>query len=697
MNMISVNRKKMRSPMSETKNSLISKIDILEQDLKKVYEEKIELERFVQKQKKENDYLLKNIEIREKEILCLNESLKKYQSIQNNEKIFEKKMIDWYEILNDAFENNNSLKKENLKLLNRVNALMVLNDKLNTQVEDTKHHLSYTLGSAIVSTKLNFTDISKIPNKLIKSYKKYYDYKLIKKNIKTNFLEKKNELSSDFYKILPLRNVIREINLDINFFNNNNRISVYSNSSKPHSISHILCDVVVVSGNIEFKDILKVQDVSLQKGQNYSFQFSIKDSEKIDLLEFKKCSKDIKLIIKWSKKKGRALILELNQYNNKLKVDDQDIQQFIYKLPVKPATHLLWNASNIAEEYGYHAAIDYFKKYAKTRNKNTIHILKANMSHKDENVWLDEVNSYIRSYSIEGIQLNNEIKDRFFRIEVNGNLDKIYDPDLITVIMPTYNAELTIEKAVRSILNQTWYNLELIVVNDCSSDSTLKILNTINDDRLKVITNIENVGAYVSKNIGLIHANGKYITGHDSDDWAHPRRLENHINAIRANGDPRASITKMIRMDKNGYFSHIGKEGTFCTDGVLRIASITCMFEKKFLTEYLGAWDCVRMGADSEIIARAQTILGEEFKVFEQLGMICLDAEGSLTNDPVHGVSKMTGISDTRKNYRDSWLAWHQEVKKSSDLKLEFPATKRKFLVPEAIDVNFKDILRNLK
>src|SRR5690606_31945144 len=111
------------------------------------------------------------------------------------------------------------------------------------------------------------------------------------------------------------------------------RISVYSNSSKPHSISHILCDVVVVSGNIEFKDILKVQDVSLQKGQNYSFQFSIKDSEKIDLLEFKKCSKDIKLIIKWSKKKGRALILELNQYNNKLKVDDQDIQQFIYKLP----------------------------------------------------------------------------------------------------------------------------------------------------------------------------------------------------------------------------------------------------------------------------------------------------------------------------------------------------------------------------
>ncbi|WP_216069716.1 glycosyltransferase family 2 protein, partial [Acinetobacter soli] len=191
-------------------------------------------------------------------------------------------------------------------------------------------------------------------------------------------------------------------------------------------------------------------------------------------------------------------------------------------------------------------------------------------------------------------------------------------------------------------------------------------------------------------------ATGTYITGHDSDDWAHPSRLENHMTAIKENGFPKASITRMIRMDKTGFFSHIGKEGAFSVDGVMRIASITCMFESDFLKKNLGGWDSVRFGADSEIIARATKILGKNFKNFEQISMICLDAEGSLTNDPIHGVSKETGISPTRKEYRDAWMAWHETLD-TNNMYLEFPHQKRKFAVPNAAFVSTEDINANLE
>ncbi|MGM8900927.1 glycosyltransferase, partial [Psychrobacter sp. 1Y4] len=183
-------------------------------------------------------------------------------------------------------------------------------------------------------------------------------------------------------------------------------------------------------------------------------------------------------------------------------------------------------------------------------------------------------------------------------------------------------------------------------------------------------------GAYVSKNLGLKIATGDYITGHDADDWAHPQRLEKHIRFIQSEDNlPRASITRMIRMEENG-FLRMYKISTFCHDGILRIASITCMFEANFLKHTLGGWDCARFGADSEIISRAKIVIGDEFKNYEALSMICLDEPTSLTNHPIHGVSKSTGISPSRKFYKEQWTEWHKTINKN-DVYLEFPHLDR--------------------
>lgn len=89
---------------------------------------------------------------------------------------------------------------------------------------------------------------------------------------------------------------------------------------------------------------------------------------------------------------------------------------------------------------------------------------------------------------------------------------------MVSVIIPSYNREKTIERAVMSVLNQTYKDLELIVVDDCSKDNTVEVLKSIKDDRFKIIELEKNSGACVARNVGIENAQGDYIAFQDSDD-----------------------------------------------------------------------------------------------------------------------------------------------------------------------------------
>jgi glycosyltransferase involved in cell wall biosynthesis len=260
--------------------------------------------------------------------------------------------------------------------------------------------------------------------------------------------------------------------------------------------------------------------------------------------------------------------------------------------------------------------------------------------------------------------------------------------------MPAYNAEKTLEFAAKSILNQTWRPIELIIIDDSSEDQTWSIIQSLAqlDDRVKVLRNQVNVGTYVSKNLALKVAKGIYITGHDADDWAHPERIERQVTAMLAADHPiKASLTRMIRLTELGIFSHFTQIGSVSDDGALRDASISGMFDAQFFKKQLGYWDSVRFGADSELIARARLILGEGFVKFRQLGMFCLDAENSLTNDPMHGVSKIHGISETRRFYHDQWTQWHTIITPDTAY-IPFPQYKRFFDAPDVALVPSRSI-----
>lgn len=104
--------------------------------------------------------------------------------------------------------------------------------------------------------------------------------------------------------------------------------------------------------------------------------------------------------------------------------------------------------------------------------------------------------------------------------------------ELVSIIIPTYNRGNLIERAVRSILNQTYKNLELIVVDDASTDDTDIVISKIQDSRLHYIKLPQNKGANYARNTGIKAALGKYIAFNDSDDEWLPHKLEKQMHIM---------------------------------------------------------------------------------------------------------------------------------------------------------------------
>jgi glycosyltransferase involved in cell wall biosynthesis len=114
---------------------------------------------------------------------------------------------------------------------------------------------------------------------------------------------------------------------------------------------------------------------------------------------------------------------------------------------------------------------------------------------------------------------------------------------LVSVVLPTYNREGTLARAIRSILGQSYENLELIVVDDGSTDGTDALMRTFDDPRLRYIPLGQNRGASHARNVGMRAAEGEFIAFQDSDDEWLNGKLERQIKAARDAGpDPVAVI-----------------------------------------------------------------------------------------------------------------------------------------------------------
>ncbi len=106
---------------------------------------------------------------------------------------------------------------------------------------------------------------------------------------------------------------------------------------------------------------------------------------------------------------------------------------------------------------------------------------------------------------------------------------------LISVVMSVYNEEKFLDESIQSILNQTFKDFELIMIDDFSTDNSLEIMKSYKDERIKIIDLKENLGCPNSRNEGLKIAKGKYIALLDGDDISLKKRLEKQFNYLENN------------------------------------------------------------------------------------------------------------------------------------------------------------------
>lgn len=133
---------------------------------------------------------------------------------------------------------------------------------------------------------------------------------------------------------------------------------------------------------------------------------------------------------------------------------------------------------------------------------------------------------------------------------------KVSSP-LVSFVMPIYNAEKYLVEAVSSVLNQTYKNIELIAVNDGSSDSSVEILKSFadKDRRLKII-NQKNTGIVGALNNGIKNANGEFIARADADDVCFLQRIEKQLPLISRNPDVVLVYSGFEVIDENSEFMY---------------------------------------------------------------------------------------------------------------------------------------------
>ena len=248
----------------------------------------------------------------------------------------------------------------------------------------------------------------------------------------------------------------------------------------------------------------------------------------------------------------------------------------------------------------------------------------------------------------------------------------------VSVIVSAYNAEDVIRTALNSVLSQTWTNLEVLVVDDCSTDATVQIVEDYvrRDSRVRLIRADANRGTYIARNLGLREATGEFVTCHDADDWSHPEKIEKQVRhlfdnpAVVGNTSQQVPVTSNLKFYGRGYaVSYVHNNAS------------SFMFRRELVMEAVGYWDCVRFSADNEFIQRVKKVFGDERVVEMPTGPLSFvrQSGSSLSGNATFGVHGgfPNGI---RKEYREAYTHFHDTAE---DLRYDFPQGKRPFSVPE--------------
>ncbi|MFD1020146.1 glycosyltransferase [Thalassobacillus hwangdonensis] len=290
---------------------------------------------------------------------------------------------------------------------------------------------------------------------------------------------------------------------------------------------------------------------------------------------------------------------------------------------------------------------------------------------------LDWINKAMEAYELQPISFAAKQDPVYDDLMTIPSGEKVADGPLVTVILPAFKAEDGIKTAIDSILSQTWQNLELIVVDDCSPDETRQVAEayTAKDKRVKLLATPQNSGPYVARNIALQAAKGEFITINDSDDWSHEQKIEKQARHLMDNPSIIANTSEHARLTEDLKLYRRGTPGKYIFPNMSSI-----MFRREPVLEKVGYWDSVRFAADGEFKRRLLRTFGKDKYVDLKTGPLSLPRQSvtSLTGSSAFGYNGF--FKGVRKEYVESLEHHH---KQAESLFYPYPQGNRPFPVPE--------------
>ncbi|MEM1377621.1 MAG: glycosyltransferase family A protein [Pseudomonadota bacterium] len=227
----------------------------------------------------------------------------------------------------------------------------------------------------------------------------------------------------------------------------------------------------------------------------------------------------------------------------------------------------------------------------------------------------------------------------------------------MTIIISAWQVEDKIETALGSLSCQSYENLEVLVVDDCSADGTADIVSDYarDDHRVKLLRTDRNAGTYACRNLALTQARGKFVTTHDADDWSHPQKIETQVHDLIAT-DKLYNRGSWVRVTPSMHFAANNKYQA----SLVNPCYSSTMFRREVFDRF-GVWDNIRIAADAELVRRVgfKTGLREAMEILPSCPMTIGDIdESSLTLDASTHIS--TTRFGVRREYRSAADYWHK-------------------------------------
>lgn len=270
--------------------------------------------------------------------------------------------------------------------------------------------------------------------------------------------------------------------------------------------------------------------------------------------------------------------------------------------------------------------------------------------------WINKVFELYKLKPIEFCSHNGEMSYDDLKTELDEEKN---DGAKISVILPAYNSEIGIKTAIESILTQTWKDIELIIVDDCSTDNTFQVINAYakEDDRIIVMQTDKNSGPYVARNIALQKATGDFVTVNDADDWSHAEKLKIQVTHLQNNPTIIANTSEQARLTEDLQFYRRGTPGQYIFSNMSSL-----MFRREVVMDKIGYWDAVRFAADGEFKRRLIKAFGNEAVVDVQTGPLSLPRQtaSSLTGSSAFGYSGF--FMGARREYVESFSSYHKHA-----------------------------------